>query len=285
METESRLVIDGATAALTNVSGEAVIGVRVKKAAAAAGKTGFSISDGPSRSRRAALGPDNEKGALWTAGKADGEGKIVIRLDPRARDHGALGVPPGRLIPSPGGVGRRHLRRPSCPRGEPRSRRRVAPGRRVREESPDRGRRSVAPRLGAARGQGLGARPARRCGGRMYSRSLAGRCGQGRGEDRRPIFPTGFDKLETGRLHVAVFRPRRPSRRLARSPLICTWLSIHHFFGMPMSQLVAGKESISKRVMAIIKVRGGAAWGPPAGLFRGHLPDPSPPLMQGRRRD
>ncbi len=81
METESRLVIDGATAALTNVSGEAVIGVRVKQAGAAAGKTGFSISDGPSGSRRAALGPDNEKGALWTVGKADGEGKIVIRLD------------------------------------------------------------------------------------------------------------------------------------------------------------------------------------------------------------
>ena len=68
----------------------------MKKAAPAAGKTGFSISaPEPSRSRRAVLGPDNEKGALWTAGKADGEGKIVIRLDPGLEIADAVGRSPG----------------------------------------------------------------------------------------------------------------------------------------------------------------------------------------------
>jgi len=82
METESRLELAGATAALRNVSGETVIGLRVADAGGDAGKAGLSISDGPSRTRRATLGPDSEKNVLWTTGKPDGEGKIEIGLDP-----------------------------------------------------------------------------------------------------------------------------------------------------------------------------------------------------------
>ena len=83
METESRLVIDGATASLTNVCGETVIGLRLSRGAGAAdGKAGFSISDGPSRLKRVISGPDPETGILWATGKPGREGRLEIRLDP-----------------------------------------------------------------------------------------------------------------------------------------------------------------------------------------------------------
>jgi hypothetical protein len=79
METEMRLDLDGSTATLRNAYGEIMIGLR---AANHGGKTaGLVISDGPSRTKRVALGSDSETQPLWTTGKPDGDGNLRIRLD------------------------------------------------------------------------------------------------------------------------------------------------------------------------------------------------------------
>jgi hypothetical protein len=80
METEMNLELDGSTATLRNAYGEIMIGVRAANAGGK--KAGLMISDGPSRTKRAALGSDSENQPLWTSGKPDGDGNVTIKLDP-----------------------------------------------------------------------------------------------------------------------------------------------------------------------------------------------------------
>ncbi len=82
METEARLEFDGTTAFLANVAGETVIGLRLAGGGGTAGKTGLSVSDGPARTKHAAIGPGRGKDVLLTIAKPDGDGRIEIRPDP-----------------------------------------------------------------------------------------------------------------------------------------------------------------------------------------------------------
>jgi hypothetical protein len=81
METESRLELDGSAAALSNFSGETVIGLRLADAGGSAEKAGLTISDGPSRSKHLAPAADKVGDPVWITAKPDGHGKIEIRPD------------------------------------------------------------------------------------------------------------------------------------------------------------------------------------------------------------